>query len=83
MTGRVVNFRLRPPKRMFFYALLILAAGGGIALYYLSPERRFLPHSRSMAYLAIAFSVVLSGCLVIIATAKLWFRHLWHKRRHS
>ncbi len=82
MSGRVINFRLRPPKRMFFYAFLILAAGGGIAAYYLSPEKRFLPGSRSTAYFAIAFSSVVSGCVLIVATAKLWFRHLWHKRRH-
>ncbi len=82
MSGRVINFRLRPPKRMFFLAFLILAAGGAIAAYYLGPEKRFLPNARSTAYFAIAFSSVLAGCILIVATAKLWFRHLWHKRRH-
>lgn len=82
MTGHVMNFRLRPPKRMFFLALLILAAGAGIAAYYLGDDRRFLPNSRANANLAIAMSSVIAGCVVIVATAKLWFGHLWHKRRH-
>lgn len=82
MTGHVMNFRLRPPKRIFFIALLILAAGAGVAAYLLGEDRRFLPNSRAHAYLAIAVSAVLSGCVVIVATAKLWFGHLWHKRRH-
>jgi hypothetical protein len=82
MTGHVMNFRLRPPKRMFFLALLVLAAGAGIAAYYLGDDRRFLPNSRANANLAIAMSSVIAGCVVIVATAKLWFGHLWHKRRH-
>ena len=82
MSGRVINFRLRPSKRMFLLAFLILAAGGAIAAHFLSPERRFLPNARATAYFAIAASSVLAGCILIIATAKLWFRHLWHKRRH-
>ncbi|MBM4156867.1 MAG: hypothetical protein FJ221_17850 [Lentisphaerae bacterium] len=82
MSGHVINFRLRPPKRMFFLAFLILAVGGGIAAYYLSPARRFMPDARARAYFAIAIASVSSGCILIVATAKLWFRHLWHKRRH-
>lgn len=82
MSGHVINFRLRPPKRMFVLAFLILAVGGVVAAYYLSPGQRFLPNAQSRAHFAIAFSSVLSGCILIVATAKLWFRHLWHKRRH-
>ncbi|MBT8042642.1 MAG: hypothetical protein HKP10_04490 [Kiritimatiellales bacterium] len=70
--------KMRPQMGYLIAALVILALG----LVYFHEGRRDpgnLPaHDR--ATLVLAICIVLSGLLAIVATGRMWFRHLWHDR---
>lgn len=81
--GHVINYRRLPPAGPFIWAALILAAGGVLAWYHRGPLRHVDPDAPVRGRLILAVTVVLAGLIVISATAKLWFRHLWHKRKYD
>ena len=74
-------FRLRPPLGPFIFILFVLALGAFIAWLKLGTERARFPEERALGYLAIAIAVVISGLTLLVATSKLWFTHLWPKKR--
>jgi hypothetical protein len=80
--NRVIKYRRRPSRHTLALALFVMAAGAGGAAYFMYGEPRVLPTSPGRAYLCLAAAAVIAGWIVIVATSKLWFKHLWHKRRH-
>jgi hypothetical protein len=79
-SGHVICYRRLPPAAPFIWAAVVLAIGVGLWWYF----TRGLPYADEAApargRLALAVSIVISGLMVISATSKLWFRHLWHRR---
>lgn len=75
-------YRRSPPLAPFIWALIILGIGEG-AHWYLTHGEAYRTDelAQSRGHLILAISVVISGLIIITATAKLWFRHLWHKRK--
>lgn len=76
--GQVPMFKLKLPRGPIFGALALVLLGG--AVYYKEQRDPGDLESHKMAILIMAVCVVLAGILVIIATARMWYRHLWHDR---
>ena len=80
--GHVMVYKRTPPLAPFIWALIILGLGVG-ARWYLThgAEYRADESAASRGQLIFSICIVVSGLIVISATSKLWFRHLWHKRK--
>ena len=76
--GKVPMFKMQPHKGSIVAALLVLLLG--IAFFYEGHRDPGDLPAQNRAHLALAVSVVVSGLLLIIATGRMWFRHLWHDR---
>ncbi|MBP7274958.1 MAG: hypothetical protein KBA51_02005 [Kiritimatiellae bacterium] len=80
--GHVIVYKRTPPAAPFIWALLILGLGFGLRWYLENGEAyRGDVDAQRHGLLILSLCVVVSGLIVIAATAKLWFRHLWHKRQ--
>lgn len=67
------------PLRGFLISSIVILVLGGLFFFEGYRDPGDLPgHDRANAILAI--SVVVSGILFIIATSRMWFKHLWHDR---
>ncbi len=76
--GKVPMFRMRPHKGILVTAGAVLLLG---VLFYYDGHRdpgNIPAHHRSSLGLAVA--VIVSGLLFIVATGRMWFKHLWHDR---
>ena len=76
-----MNYRRAPPAGPILLALVILAMGMGGHWYYSGGAGFQGEQGCAHGNLILAVSIVVSGLIIIAATAKLWFRHLWHKRK--
>lgn len=76
--GKVPMFKMRPQKGTLIAAICVLVLG---ALYFFEAHRDpgDIP-AQDRAHLIFAVSVIVSGLLLIIATGRMWFSHLWHDR---
>jgi len=76
--GKVPMFKMKPQRGTLWLAIAILALG---CVAFFDGHRDpgdIVAHDRSNAFLAI--TIVVSGVLLIIATSRMWFKHLWHDR---
>ena len=76
--GKVPMYKMKPNKGFLVAAGVVLILG---LLFFYDGHRDpgdIPAHDRSNIILAIA--VVASGILFIIATGRMWFKHLWHDR---
>ncbi len=81
MSGRVFRYRRRPSRRLIGLGVFIWLIGVAGAVYWRAPERRLLPGSKQRAAASLAVSGWLGGCVLIWATAHLWFPHLRKRTR--
>lgn len=75
----VVNFRLRPPSFVFWMAVLVIAVGW---VFYAALKDSLPPSDLHIAKLPLYIGSALAGIILVGATARLWYRHLWRNRRH-
>lgn len=76
--GKVPNFKMKPKMGPMIGALAVLLVG---VLFWVDAHRDpgdIPAHGRSNLFLAV--SLLVSGLLVIVATGRMWFKHLWHDR---
>jgi hypothetical protein len=69
---------MKPHKGFLITAIIILVLG---LLFFYEGNRDpgdIPAHNR--ANLILAISVIISGLLFIVATGRMWFKHLWHDR---
>lgn len=59
-------------------AVIVLLFGG--VVYWYSEQDPTNINGNPMAKLVMAISIAIAGILVIIATGRMWFKHLWHDR---
>jgi hypothetical protein len=71
-------FKMKLPMGPFLGAAFILAIGGFAHAYGHQDPGDLDAHRSSSMFLVIC--IILSGMLVILATARMWFTHLWHDR---
>ena len=75
---RVPMFKLRAHRGMLLAAFLVFILGGLLSLHFFTVDAY-----RTGAYrgsLTLIFTIGLSIMLVVVATARFWFKHLWHHR---
>jgi hypothetical protein len=87
--GKVPHFSLRPHPGVTITLVLVVIAGILIALSFFSMEDGAGKY-RHRGILTLTITLILSICLTMVATAKMWFSHLWKKnsshsrhRRHT
>jgi hypothetical protein len=78
MGDRVPMYKQQANRGLLWLAALILVIGGLISLYLFNEDAYLSQNSRGI--FAGLVTVILSLFLVIAATARFWFRHLWHHR---
>jgi hypothetical protein len=71
-------FKMKPQRGTLWLSIIILMVGA-VAYYdgHLDPGNIA---AQDRAKLFLALSIVLSGGCMIIATSRMWFKHLWHDR---
>jgi hypothetical protein len=71
-------FKMKPQRGTLWLSIIILMIGA-VAYYdgHLDPGD-IAAQDRSNIFLAL--SIVLSGVFMILATSRMWFKHLWHDR---
>jgi hypothetical protein len=87
--GKVPNFSLRPHPVVTMILVLVVIAGLLVALMFSSQEDGTGAY-RQRAIFTLVVTTIVSICLAIVATSKMWFLHLWKKnsthdrhRRHT
>ncbi|AKJ65380.1 hypothetical protein [Kiritimatiella glycovorans] len=76
-SGKVAMFRLRPNYGLLLFALIVLLLGlFGYAEMQREAETGNID-AQGRARLILVITVIICGISVIVATARLWFRHLW------
>ena len=87
--GKVPHFSLRPHPVVTLILVLVVIAGVLIAMSFFSMEEGTGKY-KQRAILTLIVTTITSICLAIVATAKMWFLHLWKKnsshdrhRRHT
>ena len=78
MTGKVPHFSLRPHPIVSMVLVLVMIAGVLTAMSFFSMEEGTGKYQQRGVFTLIITAIV-SICLAIVATAKMWFTHLWKK----
>ncbi len=76
--GKVPHFTLRPHPAITMLFFFVLVIGLLMSLSFLSMEEGAGQYKQK-ALLTLSVTGVFCLCLVITATSKLWFSHLWKK----
>lgn len=74
----VPMFKLKPSSGLLLSALFALIIGGLFSVYLFQAE--YDTGRSGSGLLAAIVTLVIVVSLVIAATARMWFRHLWHHR---
>lgn len=76
--GKVPHFTLRPHPVVSMVLVLVIIMGLLVAMSFFSMEEGTGEHSQR-GVLTLILTTILSILLAIVATAKMWFTHLWKK----
>lgn len=76
--GKVPHFQLRPHPIVLMILILVLITGVLIAMSFFSMEDG-TGSFKHRGVFTLIITALLSICLSIVATAKMWFSHLWKK----
>ncbi|VGO21103.1 hypothetical protein [Pontiella sulfatireligans] len=76
--GKVPTFTMRPHPVVSACLIIILIVGLLLAMSFFSQEDG-TGTFKQRGILTLIVTAILSICLTILATAKLWFTHLWKK----
>ncbi len=77
-SGKVPMFKMRPQRGTLWLAIVILGVGVAAYLDGHKDPGNIPAQDRSQAILAV--SIVVAGILMVVATSRMWFKHLWHDR---
>lgn len=77
-SGHVPSFKIRPNYGALIGAVIVLLFGV-LGFYHFRSNPGDLD-AEGRGSLLLAVCIVISGGLTIIATSRMWFRHLWHQR---
>jgi hypothetical protein len=70
-------YKQRAKRALLWRAVLIITVGGLLSAYL--HQRSYNTSDRS-ALFVLLITIILALFMVIAATARFWFRHLWHHR---
>lgn len=76
--GKVPMFKMKPQRGTLWLAIIILLLG---CVTFLDGHKDpgDVP-AQDRANIVLTLSIIISGILLIIATSRMWFKHLWHDR---
>ena len=77
-SGKVPMFKMKPQKGTLVMAVLVLLLG--VLAFIDGRQDPGDLQAQDRAKLILAISIVVSGILFVISTARMWFKHLWHDR---
>jgi hypothetical protein len=80
-SGRVPMFKMRPQRGTLWLAIIVFLLGA-LAFYDGHRDPGDIA-AQDRSNFALALSVMGSGVLMIVATSRMWFKHLWHDRYKS
>ena len=78
--GRVPTFNLKPHPLLISALAIVIIGGLLLALSFHSRDDGSGRHVQQAVFTLIV-TFVMTGCLLIMGTSKMWFPHLWHKNR--
>jgi hypothetical protein len=78
--GKVAMFKLRP-RMGFIWLAVALGVLGGMYVVQLQADAYYDPSLENRANLVITITALLVWFCLIMATARMWFAHLWHRRK--
>ena len=76
--GKVPMFKMRPHKGLLWGAFFVLLLG--TAFFFNGQQDPGNCSAAEQGRFALAVSIVVAGAMVVMATARMWFKHLWHDR---
>lgn len=76
--GKVPMFKMKPSLGTLIMAIIVLLLG--VLFFYEGHRDPGDIPAQNRSNLAFAVSVIISGLLFIVATGRMWFKHLWHDR---
>jgi len=76
--GKVPMFKMKPQRGTMWIAIVVFLLG--LAFYYDGHQDPGDIQAHERSNLVFVISIVVSGLLMIVATSKMWFKHLWHDR---
>jgi uncharacterized membrane-anchored protein len=76
--GKVPMFKMRPQMSGLWMAVFVILIG--VAAYYNGQRQLGDPEAQKQGLLVLMISITIGGGLIIVATGRMWFRHLWHDR---
>ena len=76
--GKVPHFTLRPHPVVTGLFIFVLVIGLLTAMSFITKDEGAGDY-RQKGILTLTITGILSTCLAILATSKLWFTHLWKK----
>ncbi len=77
-SGKVPMFRMKPQRGTLWLSIIVLLFGAVAFLDGHKDPGDISAQERSNFVLTL--SIVISGALMIVATSRMWFKHLWHDR---
>lgn len=78
--GKAAMFKMRP-RMGFIWLAICIALLGGLYAVSLHGESTYDPSMEAAARLVTLITTVLVLLCLIIATARMWYAHLWHRRK--
>lgn len=76
--GKVPMFKMKPQRGTLWLSIVILLLGCAAFLDGHKDPGDIAAQDRANLFLTV--SIVISGLFLIIATSRMWFKHLWHDR---
>jgi hypothetical protein len=76
--GKVPMFRMKPHYGFLTASIVMLVLG--IMIYFQGHSDPGNPDAAQHSNLGLVITIMLSGGFLILATARMWFKHLWHDR---
>lgn len=77
-SGKVPMFKMKPQSGTLWVSVIMLLLGA--AAFFDGHKDPGDIAAQDRSNLALALSIVVSGVLMIVATSRMWFKHLWHDR---
>ena len=81
MASGVPMFKMKPQRGTLWVSIIVLVVGA--LAFWDGHQDPGNIGAQERANLFLALSIVISGVLMIIATSRMWFSHLWHDRYHG
>ncbi len=71
-------FKMKPQRGTLWLAIVVLVVG--VAAFFDGHKYPGDIEAHERSNIMLALSILVSGVLTIVATSRMWFKHLWHDR---